>query len=279
VLISARGAELQSAFNKEFQLEYIWQADPKFWGKHSPVLFPIVGTLKNNTYFLNGRSYQLDRHGFAREKEFKVESHQSDAVHFILESDEETLSRFPFHFKFTISYRVIEAQLSTSYAVLNTSNQNMFFSVGGHPAFRVPLDKGLGYDDYSLVFEKEGPSERWPISKDGLIELKPVPLLLDGRKLRLNKSLFASDALVFKHLKDQRITLLSDKSSHGLAFSFSGFPYLGIWAAKNADFVCIEPWCGIADSVNTSQELTTKEGIEQLKPGEVFLREWKIDLF
>jgi galactose mutarotase-like enzyme len=153
----------------------------------------------------------------------------------------------------------------------------MYFSVGGHPAFKVPLEEDRAYTDYYLEFENPEDAGRWPISKDGLIEAVPVPIL-KGRKIPLDKKLFQQDALVFKKLASQSISLKSDHTPHGIEFSYKGFPYLGIWAAKNADFVCIEPWCGIADSVNTSQQLREKEGINSLEPEQYFIRSWSVKL-
>ncbi len=279
VLVHSKGAELQSVFNKELQLEYLWNGDPAFWAKRSPVLFPIVGTLKDNTYFYEGRPYQLGRHGFARDMEFETESQQFDSIVFLLKSSPDTRLHFPFDFEFRISYQLQGYDLITTYTVTNTSAGDMFFSVGGHPAFRLPIAEGTAYDDYYLEFNETETSPRWPISKEGLIEKEPQPLLQDTDILPLTKSLFANDALVLKHPASSLVSLRSDKTEHGLDFDFSGFPYLGIWAAKNADFVCIEPWCGIADPVDSDQQLIHKEGIQQLVKDAVFRRSWKVAFF
>ena len=155
----------------------------------------------------------------------------------------------------------------------------MFFSVGGHPAFRLPLVDGTGYEDYYLEFNEEETKPRWPISKDGLIEKKSVPLLRSTDRLPLSKSLFAKDALVLKFPTSSIVSLKSEKTEHGLDFNFSGFPYLGLWAAPGADFLCIEPWCGIADSVDTDQQLISKEGINKLPAAAVFEKSWLLSLF
>jgi galactose mutarotase-like enzyme len=155
----------------------------------------------------------------------------------------------------------------------------LYFSVGGHPAFAVPLTKDTNYEDYYLVFDKQENTPRWPISNDGLIENTPDPLLQHSDRLPLTKELFSKDALVLKSLKSSLISVRSDKTEHGLRFDFPGFPFLGLWAAKGADFLCIEPWCGIADSVNTSQQLEEKEGINALEPGGEFSRTWIVKVF
>lgn len=278
-VINAKGAELTQLFHKEFNLDYIWNGDAAFWAKHSPVLFPIVGTLKANTYFYNGRSYQLPRHGFARDKQFAVEEQTADTITFLLCDDAETQQVYPFTFEFRIRYTLYENSLAVTYKVTNNGKDNMFFSVGAHPAFAIPLVKDTTYTDYYLQFDQQETASRWPISKDGLIETTPIPLLQQSNKLALTKELFQKDALVMKGLSSSITTLRCDKTEHGFRFDFPGFPFLGIWAAKNADFVCIEPWCGIADGVGASQQLEDKEGINKLASCEAFTRTWTVTLF
>lgn len=277
--IKAKGAELSGLQQKQTGIEYIWQADPVFWGKHSPVLFPVVGTLKNNGFLFEGREYPLGRHGFARDMDFLAVKAGPDSVTFRLEASGATLSIFPFPFRFDITYVLDAATLRVIYDVVNTGGKELFFSVGGHPAFRVPLDAGLAYGDYYLEFDEEEDAGRWPISVEGLIEKAPVPFFHQSGRLPLTKSLFYQDALVFKYLRSASVSLRSDKGSAGITVDIGEFPYLGIWAAKNADFVCIEPWCGIADSVEADRQITHKEGINRLVPGKAFNRAWSVHCF
>jgi galactose mutarotase-like enzyme len=279
VLIAPKGAELQSIFNKEFQLEYLWGGDPVFWSKKSPVLFPIVGSLKNDTYYYQGHEYHLSRHGFSRDMLFDIAARQFDRIELLLRSSEQTQVLFPFSFEFRVKYRLDANKLETTYEVTNTGSGPMYFSVGGHPAFKVPLVDRLAYGDYFLEFNEEETLPRWPISPQGLIEKTPQPLMRQTNRLQLTKELFYQDAIVFKFPTSSILTLQSDKSDHGLDILFDGFPYLGIWAAKQADFVCLEPWCGIADSVDCDQQLFHKEGINQLAPRGVFQRSWTVTLF
>lgn len=279
VSLQTRGAELTSVYHKLLGLEYLWDGNPAFWGKHSPVLFPIVGGLKENTYFYKNQSYQLPRHGFAREKHFSVAQQTGTSISFSLTDDEETWMVYPFTFELTIVYTLEESSLVVGYEVKNKMNEDMYFSIGAHPAFKVPLVGVTYYEDYHLRLASPGTVERWTVSPDGLIEEIPAPFLQNDSTIHLTKELFLQDALVFKNLPANLISLRSSKHAHGLDFHFDGFPYLGIWAAKNADFVCIEPWCGIADSVNTDQQLKHKEGIIKLDARERFNREWKIVLF
>lgn len=279
VSVNTKGAELDSIFNKQTKLEYLWSGDAAFWGKKSPVLFPIIGTVKNDTYLFDEKEYHLSRHGFAREMEFSITAHTDDMITFTLESNGDTLLKFPFPFQFNIVYSIAGNELRVNYQVVNTGKKEMFFSVGGHPAFKVPLTGDTLYSDYKLVFNERENAPRWPISKDGLIEANPVDFMTDTDELRLVKELFYKDAIVFKSLRSTSVKLVSDKSEHGFTFDFTGFPFLGIWAAKNADFVCIEPWCGIADSVTTDQHIETKEGIVSLSPANTFNRTWTVKLW
>lgn len=277
--IHPKGAELQSLFQKESGIEYMWKGDPAVWGKFSPVLFPIVGTLKDNTYFYKEQSYHLGRHGFARDHQFAVESQEFDKIVFLLKQSEETLKKFPFLFDFRIGYTVVDSSIAVTYEVLNTGKETMYFSVGGHPAFALPIVPDTTYDDYYLEFDQPETAGRWPIAEGGLIKTTATPLLNDTKQLPLNKELFANDALVLKGLTSSKISLLSRKTEHGLSMDFPGFPFLGLWAAPGADFLCIEPWCGIADSVDASQLWEEKEGINKLEPGERFVRTWTVKLF
>ena len=276
IAVQAKGAELVSLYNKKEKLEYMWSGDPAFWGKYSPVLFPIIGELKNNTYYYNNKAYQLSRHGFARDMDFAVVEQTTSSIGFSLLSNTDTLQKFPFEFAFDIIYLLQQDRLTVTYRVKNTGKDDMYFSVGGHPAFKVPIVEGTGYDDYYLEFNKTENAGRWPISAAGLIETDAEPFLSNTNKLPLRKELFYRDAIVFKNLRSDTVRLRSSKHDKGIKFDFSGFPYLGIWAAKDAGFVCIEPWCGIADPVNSSQQLTEKEGINRLAPGSVFERSWGV---
>jgi galactose mutarotase-like enzyme len=279
IVLNSEGAELDSIVHKQHQLEYLWQGDAAFWGKKSPILFPIVGTLKDNQFTHEGKNYTLPRHGFARDKAFVLEHQSAEKATFLLTSDEETFKIYPFSFEFRLHYVVQNNTLSVTYDVKNTGTSTMYFSVGGHPAFRVPLVEKTTYTDYFIELNTTETKGRYPLSTGGLLELKPNPFLQNTNKIPLHPSLFYEDAVVLKHLSATSMAILSDKTTHGLRMNFEGFPYFGIWAAKNAPFVCLEPWCGIADSVNTTQELTEKEGINKLNSGRRFERTWAIELF
>ena len=275
IQINQKGAELTSIFNNKNQTEYLWNANPKFWGKSSPLLFPIVGSLKGNIYCFEDKEYSLPRHGFAREREFIVEKLEENSHTFLLVHDQNTLKVYPFKFEFRLIYTLENNTVKVTYSVKNIGENKMYFSVGGHPAFAVPLAEYTDYTDYYLEFNKTETFKRWGLTPAGLTEIQPIDFMIDTNRLDLRKELFYDDAIVFKDLESTSVVLKSDKTNHQLKFDFEGFPYLGVWAAKDANFVCIEPWCGIADSANHNQKLTEKEGIIELNSGEIFERTWR----
>lgn len=277
-----KGAELQSLESKITGLNYLWKGDPEFWGKHSPILFPIVGALKSNQYAYEGNRYELSRHGFARDMEFKAKQISETEALFSLRDTEKTLSIYPFKFSLGIRYTLQQHSLICSYEVSNpesdTTSTNLLFSIGGHPAFAVPLIESEKYDNYYLEFNNDDTLCYHKIQND-LIAHETANIELEDKKLSLKHELFYNDALVFKSLKSNKISIRSKGNSHGLNFRFDNFPFFGIWAAKDADFVCLEPWCGIADGVDHDQELSNKEGIISLPAGQSWNRTWEVELF
>jgi galactose mutarotase-like enzyme len=277
--VKEKGAELSRVFNKKTNLEYIWNADPAFWGKSSPVLFPIVGALKDNQYTYNGNTYTMSKHGFARDKKFNLISQTENELTFSLREDLETLEKYPFQFELRLVYTLEEDTLSVRYEVYNPAEDNLYFSIGAHPAFTVPLTADVPYESYRIVFDEPETQLRWPIDTQGLLATTGVPYLTDERIIALEKSLFYDDAIVFKHLKSKRLQINTMENRHGIDFDFTGFPYMGIWAAKNADFVCIEPWSGIADHVDHNEDYTTKEGVIKLSGNNAWTERWKVRFY
>ncbi|WP_316806252.1 aldose 1-epimerase family protein [Pedobacter agri] len=278
VSLNAEGAELQGLYSKETEIEYLWNADPKYWAKHSPVLFPIVGSLKDDHFNYNGKRYELPRHGFARDHVFKVEKVSSTEAIFTLTQSDETLKVYPFHFELRLIYRLIDRKLNLTYEVINTGNDELLFSIGAHPAFAVPNTPNTTYDDYYLAFNTDEKLTYWKL-EDGLVANETESIELDGHRLNLKHELFYNDALVFKTLQSSCISLLNQKNDYGLHFHFEDFPFFGIWAAKDAPFICLEPWCGVADGVNHDHQLQRKEGITLLAPGKNWERFWEVECF
>lgn len=275
---AAKGAEVQYITGIDSGTEFLWSGDPSYWGKFSPVLFPIIGTLKDNKYEFEDKTYHMSRHGFARDLEFAFEQIDEHEILFTLFHNEETLKIYPFEFKLGLRYRLSGASLSCTYEVANPGQKELLFSVGGHPAFAAPLnDEGI-YTDYYLQFTDDHELSYCNI-ENNLISDKILPLKLDEKKLFLKHDLFYNDALVLKNLKSNSVSLMNTKNYNGLNFKFKDFPYFAIWAAKDANFVCLEPWCGIADSITHNQQLKDKEGMIALAPQDNWERGWEVTFF
>jgi galactose mutarotase-like enzyme len=278
VWIKPKGAELKSVISKTSQIDHIWNANPFYWAKSSPILFPIVGQLIDDQYIFEGKTYKLPRHGFAREKLFVVEEKTSESVTFLLESDAETLENYPFAFSLRITYVLIGAILNVKYTVRNTGENEMWFSIGGHPAFSVPFEGFGTYNQYYLEFAKKSHLMRWLLNDKGLLTGETEMLALENNRLKLSHELFYNDAIVIKNLASNTIKLANENYEHYLKFSFKNFAAFGIWAAKNAPFVCLEPWNGVADHINHNQNLITKSGIKSLLAGGAFTCEWSTEV-
>ncbi|MFS0536611.1 aldose 1-epimerase family protein [Listeria monocytogenes] len=277
VEMKTAGAELTRIFHKDTGLEYLWNADSKFWGRHSPVLFPTVGRLVEDTYLVDGKPYHLGQHGFARDRDFQVVKQTEKSVRFELDADEDSLAVYPYKFKLSIIYTIEKNTVAVSYEVENTDNKRIYFSIGAHPAFNLPLTDGTTFEDYYLDFGTEENLET--LCLEGPYRSGEIKKVVDeaARYLPLNYDLFKNDALIFEALKQKEMTIKSDKTPHFVKVSFPEFPFVGVWTAKaGTPFLCIEPWYGIADGAGESVELRDKAGIEHLEPEAVFASEYEI---
>lgn len=275
VTVKSYGAELASVRTSD-GIEYVWQADEKYWARHSPVLFPVVGRLLGKKYRYNGKEYSLEQHGFARDREFELIIQEPNYIEFGLKSDESSQALYPFDFDFRIGYRLDGRSVSVEYSVRNTGNAEMLFSLGAHPGFNIPLVSDERLEEYVLRLSE---------SETAHIHLLEGPhfsgeqkLLFDGeRECHLNKELFKNDALVFKGLKSETVAIAHTRSGNGIAVDCAGWPYLGIWMPPSgAPFICIEPWYGLADNLQHDGNLETKEGIMRLQPNENFFAKFTI---
>ena len=267
--IKHAGAELFSLKDNQ-EKEYIWEGNPDFWGKHSPVLFPIVGTLKNNTYTINEKEYHLPRHGFARDMDFElIEKTENKAV-FSLQSSEETLQKYPFEFELQLIYTLNENALELEYKVINKGKEKMPFSIGAHPAIALPNH----FEDYALQFEKEE-SLKYYLLENDLISSKTKILDTKNNLVPLNYELFKNDALIFKTLESKSLTILNNSKPY-IKVDYKNFPSLGIWTKEDAPFICIEPWLGYSDTDENTGDLYQKEGILILEANKDFSAKFSI---
>lgn len=268
--IDSFGAQLNSLKKVDKELEYIWQANPKYWNRHSPILFPIVGRLKEDSYFYKNQKYNMTQHGFARDKEFEVIKNKVDFLEFKLCSDEKSLEIYPFSFELHLSYKLEKNCLIVAYKVVNKTNEKMLFSIGAHPAFNWPLEENEKKENYFLEFENVKETKRYFLNDKGLV-YKHESLEIIDNKIALNEELFKNDALVFNDLNIKTLTLKNLKNENFIKLNFDNFPYLGIWSKPSgAPFICIEPWFGVADKQNFNQNFEDKKGLISLEKEEIF---------
>lgn len=275
--IIEKGAELRSLKNIETNEEYMWEADPKYWGKKSPVLFPFVGGIKEGKYTYKGKEYKMTKHGFARDYNFRMIEKSDLTITFLLESSEETKKMYPFDFEFYIKYILTKEGVNIQYKVINKTEGEMYFSIGGHPAFATPTNENIVYEDYYLEFNKNETQKIYML--DGaFVDKEKKEFLKNENKIVLNKNIFDKDALIFENLNSNIVTLKNTKNERKLELDFTGFPYLAFWAMPGASYVCIEPWYGIADFVESNNKIEEKKGMEKLGKNEEFESEIKIKI-
>jgi len=251
-----------------------------FWKRHCPVLFPIVGKLKNNKTIINEKVYEMSQHGFARDQEFELVE-KSDNIHsYVLKSNEYTKTIYPFDFELYNIYYLDKNKLTVKYKVSNTGNSEMPFSIGSHPGFKID-EKDLKGEKYYLEFEKEENEIKFLSLDDGLVKKGYIKnLLIDKKRINLNSYTFENDAIIMENIASKNIYLYNKtENKKVLSVNFEQFPYLGLWSKPNAPFLCIEPWFSIADSVETNGVFMEKRNILTLKPKETFKCEYTVEFF
>jgi galactose mutarotase-like enzyme len=278
IAIRNQGAELISFYNKATGIEHLWQGDADIWPWHAPNLFPVVGELNNSELWVDGKAYTMARHGFNRQSELLLLEADTQSAKFSLPNSEKTLAVYPYKFDFQIHYDLIDSALRITYKIINHDKKDIYFSVGGHPAFNVPFNKGEAYEDYYLEFETEEKLHTHLLSAEGTFTGQTQLVAMKGNKLPLKHDLFKNDALVFKNMRSRMVTIKSTKHDQSLSVEFPHFNFLGIWAKTGANFLCIEPWLGCADTQGKQTDISQKEGIQKLKIGHVFESAYYISL-
>jgi len=278
ISIKEKGAELTSLFNKETNTEMLWQGDPEIWAGQSPILFPIVGELKDGFHIHEGKKYEILRHGIVRKSnDWKIEIKNDTTIECLFKSSEKTLEAFPFSFELMVCYQLEKNSLKITHYVINSGEDNLPICVGAHPAFNCPIDENTKLEDYSLKFEEVENSEIHLLNGKGLFSGQTKAFLQNTDTIQLNDTIFNDDALVFKDLKSKKISLLGPKGEI-LSVSYPYFPHMGIWSKPKAPYVCIEPWIGHADSIDSNQNLFDKEGSVSLKPNQDFTASYQITM-
>jgi galactose mutarotase-like enzyme len=273
VAVNPLGAELTSLVSALTDEEFMWSGDASVWSGRAPILFPIVGELRDDKMWAKGKSWNLNRHGFVRKRHFHCIKSAENQLICTFESDDETLLSYPWRFRLTVSYTLNVQELLIDYRVENLDPETLFFNLGSHPAFSLPLaDAQLG--DYQIRFDQAESLQRYSL-KDNLLQHETEPFLLDQNTLRITPTLFEGDALVFMNINSSELTLEHcppgcNAPVSRVAVNTGGAPHLGIWAKPAAPYVCIEPWWGYADFVDASGEFSEKSSVQSLAVGETF---------
>lgn len=277
VEIRSCGGELCSF--KHDGVEYIHQPNPETWNRSAPYLFPNVGAIKNKVAIIEGKEYKLTKHGFLRDLEMNLVSHENDTLVLSVEDNENTLSIYPYHFKLTITYKLTNDTLNCNIEVHNKGENPMYFNLGLHPAFQVPLHEGEKFEDYSILFPNKISANLPTVDlSTGLVDYNKVARTFkDLEVLPLNYEDYKNDALVFDPFNETKLVLEHNKTKHGIVFEFEKFKTLGVWTPNHtkAYFICLEPWIGCADSpLTTSYE--TKKDIIKLDSKTIWNTSYKI---
>lgn len=278
VRIHEKGAELVSV--QKDGTEYLWTGEKTYWEEHSPVLFPIVGRLYERKYRLQGQEYVIGLHGFAREKIFTLLEKSETQALFELQEDADSLKEYPFHFRLRIRYRLEGSCVKVSYQVENRSEAPMYFGLGGHPGFCIPLEEGLEFSEYHLEFCRPCRPKRVQFSETCLVTGQAEEFLLkDGRRLPLRHDLFDEDAIVLSDTPGE-VFLGTEKGTKGIRFFYEDFPYLGIWHTTKAEapFLCLEPWLTLPGRDGVVEDIAGKEDMVCLKERETLQKSWRMEL-
>lgn len=259
--ITSAGAEMKRLFSKAWHRELLWLGDEKIWKRSAPILFPIVGALKDGSYKFGGKNYQLGQHGFARDFDFQCVFCRQSEIEFKLEATQESFKFFPFCFELRVHYKLELNEIIVSYYVKNVDRQKIYFSIGAHPAFET---KNL--NDYEIRFEKE--EKEFYRLKNGLVDWAH-PKKVPGTSLVVAPELFYEDALIFKKLKSSYVDLVDLKREQIIRVN-SHTPFFGIWGKDKVPFVCLEPWHGVSDELDHDGQLENKKGIIALSENEEF---------
>ena len=266
--IDSHGAALKSLVKKETGAEYMWCADAKYWGRTSPVLFPVVGNVSGKQYRTKGKTFDMGQHGFARDMEFTLESQTDNEIWFVLRSNEETLAKYPYEFVLKLGYRLDGAKVEVLWHVENPSEEELPFAIGGHPAFYCPVTSGGKQSDCYIQFDIAGSLKCSTI--DGYLVGDRVDTYeLEDGMLRIDEHLFDNDALIIEKQNIKKVSLCDPKKQAFLTIEMDA-PLFGIWrpADPGAPFVCIEPWYGRSDRIGYAGELRDREYENVLAAGE-----------
>lgn len=270
-VIDTVGAQMLSLRDRNGK-EYMWQRDPKFWPRTSPVLFPAIGNSRDGKTVFDGQSYELSKHGFAKEMDFRAEQRTESAVRLVIEDTEETRNCYPYKFGFAMSYKLTEDGIRIEYQVENRDTRPMYYCIGAHPGFNCPMEEGQYFEDYQLQFEMEENCFACVYDLNALeFDRASKGYHLDHTAvIPLRYELFDHDAIYFEGLKSKKVSLIHGGTGRGVEVSFEDFASVAFWTptGKRAPFLCIEPWNGSAICSDEDDEFAHKHDVQCLKAGE-----------
>ena len=269
VRIEELGAQLCSVKNAAGQ-EYIWKADPAVWGRHAPLLFPVLGRLKDCKYTLNGKEYTIPTHGFARDSLFEVVAQSDTSASFRLQDSEGTRAVWPFPFVLTVTYTLEDNRLIKTCTVENPGDETMYFELGGHDGYVAPLAEGESMADYAVCVPGLEAISPYGMDPAGMLEPKLAPIPLENGRISLKPSTYGLDTVILEDLPQRRALLVDKAGNARLTLDFSDFPYLGLWTPDkpfDTNYVCIEPWSTLPDGNFMGRSLADKPGIRTLASG------------
>lgn len=267
-IISSHGAELQSLLNIDTGEEYLWQGDAEVWAGRAPILFPIIGRLKDDHIQVGDTFFPLTKHGFVRTSEFNIIEQTTDRLSLQLNSSAASKRLYPYDFSLVVSFDLSSANLAISYKVSNSGEEPMFFTIGSHPAIRLPLENSK-LEDYSIEFDQPETLSRF-ILQAGLFPIDGIEFLNNEKSIPLTADLFDQDALIFKNINSHKISVVHKDLGTRASILTGGAPHLGIWAKPGAAYVCIEPWFGYDDPIDASGKIEDKPGMIPLEPQSSF---------
>jgi galactose mutarotase-like enzyme len=276
IAVDSHGGELKSLVRKDTGVEYMWKADPQFWGRTAPVLFPFVGSVSGNEFRTKGQTYEMGQHGFARDMEFELETKTEDTIWFVLRSNEETLTKYPYEFVLKLGYRICESTVEVLWQVENPTEEELPFSIGGHPAFNCPIKEGTKQTDYGILFDVDGTIVSTRL-EGGLASTEQDFYELQDGYLHVTEHLFDKDALVIEDQKVKSVSLCDENKCAYLTVEMDA-PLFGIWSppGKNAPFICIEPWYGRCDPAGYDGQLRDRKWGNLLAPRQVWKHGYRI---
>ena len=271
VTVSSLGAELINLYDLQKSRELLWQGNEAVWSGQAPVLFPLVGRLKNKTFTYKNKQYNIDIHGFAKVMEFTLKEKTADSVTLLLASNDQTRKQYPFDFEFIVKYTLKGKLLLKEHITKNTSASDMYYEVGGHEGYQLPLTDGEKMSDYYLLFKGKEALYSFNKNDETMMLQQKRKVELDNGKLHLFMKVFSEDALVLEDDAGKTVELHGKKTGHILTVKFPDFKYLGIWTKNmpfDTNYVCIEPWSSLPDFAHLGTELTEKIGIRKLAAGQ-----------